>query len=171
MKHASQEISAAPAHGSDRSQRYDSRFFAALSAGSASSAAQILPEVVRLIAPKSAVDLGCGTGEWLGELRKLGVTDVMGVDGDWVDRATLKQSQLRGMEDDRLSRRHRDVWRAHREISQQTLRRRTEIDPRLELSERATMTTKLKSADIVIVSKSRITCANAAYYQFQIRAS
>jgi Methyltransferase domain len=69
---------------------YDSRFFAALSAGSASSAAQILPEVVRLIAPKSAVELGSGTGEWLGELRKLGVTDVMGVDGGWVDPAALK---------------------------------------------------------------------------------
>ena len=69
---------------------YDSSFFEALSSGSASSAAQILPEVVRLIAPKSAVDLGSGTGEWLGELRKLGVTDVSGVDGDWVDRAALK---------------------------------------------------------------------------------
>jgi SAM-dependent methyltransferase len=69
---------------------YDSSFFEALSRGSASSAAQILPEVVRLIAPKSAVDLGSGTGEWLGELRKLGVTDVIGVDGDWVDRAALK---------------------------------------------------------------------------------
>ena len=69
---------------------YDSSFFEAHSRGSAASAAQILPEVVRLIAPKSTVDLGSGTGEWLGELRKLGVTDVMGVDGDWVDRAALK---------------------------------------------------------------------------------
>jgi len=69
---------------------YDSSFFEALSSSSASSAAQILPEVVRLIAPKSAVDLGSGTGEWLGELRKLGVTDVLGVDGDWVNPAALK---------------------------------------------------------------------------------
>ena len=69
---------------------YDSKFFEERSPGSASSAAQFLPEVVRLIAPKSAVDLGSGTGEWLGELRKLGVTDVIGVDGDWVDRAALK---------------------------------------------------------------------------------
>src|SRR5215813_10398939 len=69
---------------------YNSSYFEELSSGSASSAAQILPEVVRLISPKSAVDLGSGTGEWLGELRKLGVTDVMGVDGDWVDRAALK---------------------------------------------------------------------------------
>jgi SAM-dependent methyltransferase len=69
---------------------YDSSFFEALSSGSASSAAQILPEVVRLIAPKSAVDLGSGTGEWLGELRKLGVTDVLGVNGDWVNPAALK---------------------------------------------------------------------------------
>ena len=69
---------------------YDSSFFEALSSSSASSAAQILPEVVRLIAPKSAVDLGSGTGEWLGELRKLGVTDVLGVDGDWVNPTALK---------------------------------------------------------------------------------
>ena len=69
---------------------YNSSYFEELSSGSASSAAQILPEVVRLIAPKSAVDLGSGIGEWLGELRKLGVTDVLGVDGDWVNPAALK---------------------------------------------------------------------------------
>jgi len=69
---------------------YDRSFFEALSQGSASSAAQILPEVVRVLAPKSAIDLGSGTGEWLGELRKLGVTDVMGVDGEWIDRSALK---------------------------------------------------------------------------------
>jgi hypothetical protein len=83
-----------PSHSSQSSKAsetpYDSSFFEAHSRGSASSAAQILPEVVRLIAPKSAVDLGSGTGEWLGELRKLGVTDIIGVDGDWVDRAALK---------------------------------------------------------------------------------
>src|SRR5262245_38926759 len=61
------------------------------------------------------------------------------------------QSQQRGVEDDRLPRRHRDVWRCHREISQQTIRRRTEVHPGLELRGRATMATKLKSADIVIV--------------------
>jgi SAM-dependent methyltransferase len=69
---------------------YDRSFFEELSSGSASSAAQILPEVVRVIGPKSAVDLGSGTGEWLAALRNLGVTDVMGVDGDWVDRTALK---------------------------------------------------------------------------------
>jgi hypothetical protein len=73
---------------------YDSSFFEALSSGSASSAAQILPEVVRLIAPKSAVDLGSGIGEWLGELRKLGVTDVLGVDGDWVNPTALNGSRF-----------------------------------------------------------------------------
>ena len=66
-----------PSHSAQSSKvsenPYDSSYYEALSPGSASSAAQILPEVVRLIAPKSAVDLGSGTGEWLGELRKLGV--------------------------------------------------------------------------------------------------
>ena len=83
-----------PSHSAQSSKAsetpYDSSYFEGLSPGSASSAAQILPEVVRLIAPQSAVDLGSGTGEWLGELRKLGVTDVIGVDGDWVERAALK---------------------------------------------------------------------------------
>ena len=45
---------------------YDSSFFEAFSSGSASSAAQILPEVVRLIAPKSAVDLGLAQANGLG---------------------------------------------------------------------------------------------------------
>jgi SAM-dependent methyltransferase len=69
---------------------YDQKFFDTLSAGSAASAAQILPEVIRLVAPKSAVDLGSGNGEWLGQIRNLGITDVVGIDGDWVNTSALK---------------------------------------------------------------------------------
>lgn len=72
---------------------YDQKFFDLLSAGSSRSAARILPEVVRLVSPRSAVDLGAGNGEWLAELRALGVTDVLGVDGDWVKPAALKIPQ------------------------------------------------------------------------------
>lgn len=69
---------------------YDGDFFSGHSPGSSSSAAEILPDVLRLFPVHSAIDLGTGTGEWLGEMRKLGVTDVLGVDGDWVNRKDLK---------------------------------------------------------------------------------
>lgn len=69
---------------------YDQKFYDALSAGSSASAARILPDVVRLVSPRSAVDVGAGNGEWLAELRSLGVEDVLGVDGDWVTPAALK---------------------------------------------------------------------------------
>lgn len=72
---------------------YDQKFFDALSASSSASAARILPEVVRLVSPRSAVDLGAGNGEWLAELRALGVTDVLGIDGDWVKPSALKIPQ------------------------------------------------------------------------------
>ena len=72
------------------SNPYDKDFFAAASAGSSSSAAELVPEVLRLTSARSVIDLGCGTGEWLAEFRKRGIADVLGVDGDYVDRATLK---------------------------------------------------------------------------------
>ena len=76
-----------------QSNPYDREFFAEASAGSASSAAEVVPEVIRLTSPLSVIDLGGGTGEWLAEFRKRGIADVVGVDGPWVERATLKIPQ------------------------------------------------------------------------------
>jgi SAM-dependent methyltransferase len=45
------------------------------------SAALILPFVVNHYHPRHAIDIGCGNGVWLNELKKLGVEDVTGVDG------------------------------------------------------------------------------------------
>ena len=53
-------------------------------------AREIVPEVLRLIRPGSVIDLGCGIGTWLSVFRELGVTEAVGVDGDWVDRRRLK---------------------------------------------------------------------------------
>jgi len=41
-------------------------------------------------AVRSAVDIGCGVGTWLSVLRKKGVTEILGVDGSWVDLALLE---------------------------------------------------------------------------------
>lgn len=38
---------------------------------------------------QSAVDIGCGRGAWLQVLEECGVTDVLGYDGDYVERSTL----------------------------------------------------------------------------------
>jgi SAM-dependent methyltransferase len=38
------------------------------------------------IRPKSALDVGCGTGAFLSIFREHGVTDILGVDGPWVSK-------------------------------------------------------------------------------------
>jgi SAM-dependent methyltransferase len=53
-----------------------------------------------LVQPKSIVDVGCGDGTWLSVFRELGVRDVVGLDGDYVDRRLLQipQDQFRAMD-------------------------------------------------------------------------
>jgi SAM-dependent methyltransferase len=57
---------------------------------SPAAAAVIAPLVVDLVGPESVIDIGCGLGDWLAEFQRLGVDDVVGVDGDYVDRAELR---------------------------------------------------------------------------------
>lgn len=57
------------------------------------AARAILASLLKRIPPiKSAVDLGCGAGTWLAVLREMGVTDILGVDGAWVDPDVLRIS-------------------------------------------------------------------------------
>lgn len=50
---------------------------------------RIVPVVMQLLAPKSVIDVGCGIGTFLYCFKEAGVTDVLGVDGPWVDREQL----------------------------------------------------------------------------------
>jgi SAM-dependent methyltransferase len=68
---------------------YDAAFFRYVDAGAAASAAVVLDNVQRALKPQSVLDVGCGPGGWLATWRKLGVTDVIGLDGHYVDRARL----------------------------------------------------------------------------------
>ena len=68
---------------------YDGTFFDAMEAGALSSAAAVLPIVLELIAPRSIVDVGCGRGAWLRVAAELGVPQVAGIDGEYVDRRNL----------------------------------------------------------------------------------
>ena len=68
---------------------YDSLFYRYQREGAARSAACALPVLTKLLRIGSVLDVGCGAGAWLAAHRDIGVTDVIGVDGDYVDRSML----------------------------------------------------------------------------------
>lgn len=49
----------------------------------------ILPYVFSLIPVKSVIDVGCGIGTWLKVCLDSGITDIKGIDGDYVNREQL----------------------------------------------------------------------------------
>jgi SAM-dependent methyltransferase len=69
---------------------YDSSFFATIGAGVNRSARICAPLIFDLLRPRSALDVGCGQGDWLKALMDAGVGDVLGVDGDYVRREELR---------------------------------------------------------------------------------
>ncbi|MDZ4668152.1 MAG: methyltransferase domain-containing protein [bacterium] len=64
------------------------------------SASHILPLVFEILKPKSILDIGCGTGEWLKASKDLGVNKVFGIDGYYVDHAMLSITEEEFMEYD-----------------------------------------------------------------------
>ncbi len=68
---------------------YDADFYDDIDAMSSASAAAIVPWAVGALSPTSVVDVGCGRGAWLAAFKAAGVDDVLGLDGDYVDRSTL----------------------------------------------------------------------------------
>jgi SAM-dependent methyltransferase len=72
------------------SEDYTADFFAGLRSGAERSAQVIVPLVVNLLHPRSVVDVGCGEGTWLAGFRRLGVEDLLGIDGDYVERDRLQ---------------------------------------------------------------------------------
>lgn len=49
----------------------------------------IVPEIIKLLNPKSVVDIGCGLGTFLNVFKRLGVNDILGIDGPWVNKDLL----------------------------------------------------------------------------------
>jgi SAM-dependent methyltransferase len=81
---------------------YSREFFAECAAAAASSARQIVPLVLSLVQAQSVIDVGCGTGAWAAEFLASGVSDVWGVDGDYVNCSQLQISIDRFMVRDLL---------------------------------------------------------------------
>jgi SAM-dependent methyltransferase len=68
---------------------YSEGFYRYQRDGSLRSARLILPVVYAAMTPQSVLDIGCGAGAWLRAYTELGVPDVVGVDGDYVERSIL----------------------------------------------------------------------------------
>ncbi|HEY6862635.1 MAG TPA: methyltransferase domain-containing protein [Burkholderiales bacterium] len=54
------------------------------------SARTILSDLFSRFRPASVLDVGCGIGTWLATARDLGVPDVFGIEGEWLDRKLAK---------------------------------------------------------------------------------
>ena len=51
---------------------------------------EVVPELIKILNPKSVIDIGCGTGTWLKIFQDLGVDEIIGIDGTYVDLSSLK---------------------------------------------------------------------------------
>lgn len=68
---------------------YQDNFFDFHLQDSINSAKEIIPIVLKYIQPSSVIDVGSGVGTWLSIWEKLGVADIVGVDGSYVDKEKL----------------------------------------------------------------------------------
>lgn len=49
----------------------------------------VVPMLMQMFQPKSVLDVGCGIGTWLESFSTSGLDDLIGIDGDYVDRQLL----------------------------------------------------------------------------------
>ena len=71
-------------------QPYTEQFYQGQTDGSRRSAKEIVPLVLELIQPKSVIDVGCGAGTWLSVFKELGIDEVFGIDGNYVNEEILQ---------------------------------------------------------------------------------
>ncbi|MGH7949769.1 MAG: methyltransferase domain-containing protein [Candidatus Binataceae bacterium] len=68
---------------------YDAAFFDSHVPVALESARVVVPLMLRLMAVRSVVDVGCGIGAWLHVFEQNGVPDICGLDGEYVARERL----------------------------------------------------------------------------------
>jgi len=68
---------------------YNDRFYDNQSTGSLRSAKIIAPIISQIFSPRSIVDLGCGIGTWLSAFIEMGIDDILGIDGPYVEMSKL----------------------------------------------------------------------------------
>jgi SAM-dependent methyltransferase len=70
-------------------QLYNAGFYKGQSTGSVRSALAMMPFVLDAVKPASILDVGCGIGSWASVCIQLGVDEVCGIDGNYVDQDSL----------------------------------------------------------------------------------
>jgi SAM-dependent methyltransferase len=75
--------------------RYDDAYYEGQGAQAMRSAEAIVPLVMSLLEPRSVCDVGCARGSWLAVFERHGVSEVLGIDGDYVDREHLEIAEDR----------------------------------------------------------------------------
>src|SRR5689334_18409414 len=68
---------------------YSPEFYEYHASGSLNSARTIVPILIQMFQPRSVVDFGCGVGTWLSVFESNGITNMLGIDGSYVQRDTL----------------------------------------------------------------------------------
>lgn len=71
---------------------YNDTFFDYINQSARASAKPMIALLFPKLAPQSVIDLGSGRGVWLDEWQKAGASDVLAVDGDYVNRDQLAVS-------------------------------------------------------------------------------
>jgi 2-polyprenyl-3-methyl-5-hydroxy-6-metoxy-1,4-benzoquinol methylase len=72
-----------------RPKTYQDNFFNYHLEDSINSAKEVIPIVLKYIKPASVIDVGCGVGTWLSVWKQQGITDIQGVDGEYVNLKEL----------------------------------------------------------------------------------
>lgn len=81
--------------GNGSLSQYSQEFYQHQMQGSLRSAKTVVPMTLELVDAKSVLDVGCGVGTWLSIYHKQGVTEILGIDGAYVDRKLLMIDQDR----------------------------------------------------------------------------
>ena len=68
---------------------YNEEFYQHQMQGSLRSAEVIIPMVLALTNARSVVDIGCGAGTWLSVYQHQAISDILGLDGNYVNRNLL----------------------------------------------------------------------------------
>ncbi|MEJ1938736.1 methyltransferase domain-containing protein, partial [Nostoc sp. NIES-2111] len=54
------------------------------------AAKEIVPVLMEILNPTSVIDVGCGIGTWLSVFHSFGVEDILGIDGESIDKSSLR---------------------------------------------------------------------------------
>ncbi len=69
---------------------FTTEYLTGIQDGTERCASEVVGRLMQLAAIGSVIDIGCGNGAWLAEFMRSGVTDVLGVDGPYVNASILQ---------------------------------------------------------------------------------